>query len=397
MYKKALNFLRGSVALHCACSAPERVINLCALRNIPFWDLCHIDEEHFTLRTTRGGAELLRCAVEQSGLTAQLTVQNEAGAPVRLRGFRRRYVLLAALGVAAACIWSLSSFVWAFTVTGNDTVPTEAILRCLEKNGVAVGTPVRRIHQETLRNHVLLELTDLSWLSVNVRGCTAHIQVVERRRPPQIFSSAQRANVVASRDGLVIGVEALQGRGEVAVGDTVTAGQLLISGVSDSRFGGMRLMNAQGRIYARTWYELSLTAPLEVAQKGETARTVRRFALIAGKHRINFYTGGSILGTGCDKITAYHSLSLPFGITLPLHLAVETVTQSPLTATTRTVQQAQQEAEAQLLALFAAARTADAEVTETAFLARRRGGSLQVTLRAECVEDIALRLPQAQE
>ena len=75
--------------------------------------------------------------------------------------------------------------IWDFQVSGNDTVPTETILRALEDYGITVGSPGLHIDQETMRNHVLLALPEVSWLAVNVRGCVAHVQVVERHRPPE--------------------------------------------------------------------------------------------------------------------------------------------------------------------------------------------------------------------
>lgn len=39
MYRKVLNYLRGQVTVEVESAAPERVLNLCAAHNIPFWEL----------------------------------------------------------------------------------------------------------------------------------------------------------------------------------------------------------------------------------------------------------------------------------------------------------------------------------------------------------------------
>lgn len=235
MYAKVWNYLRGAVRFRCQSLAPERVLNLCAVHEIPFWDVKWETPEQFTLYTTREGALRLEEAAAECG--AVLRRLEERGAPAALGRMRRRYVLWCALGLLLALYGYGSLFIWDFQVTGNDTVPTEKILRALEHNGVAIGTRSLSFDQEELRNHVLLELGDISWLSVNVKGCTAHVQVVERRRPPEIVDRSRPANVVAARDGLVTKLEALDGRALVAAGAVVTRGQLLISGVSDSPLG----------------------------------------------------------------------------------------------------------------------------------------------------------------
>ena len=59
MYAKVWNYLRGTVQFQCESPAPERVLNLCAAHEIPFWDVRWETAERFTLRTTREGAAQL--------------------------------------------------------------------------------------------------------------------------------------------------------------------------------------------------------------------------------------------------------------------------------------------------------------------------------------------------
>ena len=59
-------------------------------------------------------------------------------------------------------------------------MPDEEILRALEQNGVGIGTFSFSLDPEGLRNRVLLEIPELSWLTVNVSGCRATVQVRER-------------------------------------------------------------------------------------------------------------------------------------------------------------------------------------------------------------------------
>ena len=175
MYRKAVNYLRGQAVAEVTCAAPERVVNLCAAHGIPFWDLTWLTETSFRVTTTLSGAR--RLAEVTADIGAQVTVCRKSGAPELWRRCRHRYVLLAAAGLLMLMMALGSTHIWAFQVTGNDTVPTETILRTLEKYGVALGAR-SRIRQEELRNHVLLELPDVVWLTVNMRGCTAHVQVV---------------------------------------------------------------------------------------------------------------------------------------------------------------------------------------------------------------------------
>ena len=53
MYRSLFNFLQGNILLQIESPYPERVINLCGVHGITFWDLRWMDETTFTLRTTR--------------------------------------------------------------------------------------------------------------------------------------------------------------------------------------------------------------------------------------------------------------------------------------------------------------------------------------------------------
>lgn len=391
MYRSLFNFLQGNVLLQVESPYPERIINLCGVHGIPFWDLRWRDETTFTLRTTRRNARRLRQAVKSVACT--ITIGRERGVPGFLRRFRKRYVLLAGAAVFGILLLCGQLFIWDFEVEGNETIPTETILRALEDYGVGVGTWSLSLDQEALRNHVLLKLHDVSWMAVNVRGCTAHVQVVERRRPPAIVRDGERANVVARRAGLVTRVEALGGTAQVMVGAVVTEGQLLISGVTDFDAVGVRLSHGMGRVWARTWYELSVSVPLQCTEKVNESRKVTRLALAFGKHRIKLYGKGSITDNECDKITKYKPWTLPGGYRLPVTVVVETVTRYDTAVCERTEDAARQEGEAALLQALREMLPPEATVEDTKFSVSRQGQTLQVLLRAECLEQIGESVP----
>ena len=391
MYKRLVNFIQGSVLLQVESAYPERVINLCSAHSIPFWDVQWRSAICFTMRTTPGGERRLRQAAAQTD--ASVRRLDRDGAPVLARRLRHRYLLLAGGAVLLALLLASNFFIWDFEVTGNDTVPEEVILRALEKQGLTVGCPGLSVDQETLRNHVLLELQDVSWLAVNVKGCVAHIQVVERHRPPALMEERQPANVIAARDGLVTKVEALDGRAEVMQGSTVTRGQLLISGVTDGGSYGMRLVRGMGNVWARTWYEQSTLVPLKTELCGSEDKTFTRFALDFGKHRIKFYGKGSVTATDCDKITVYKPWVLPGGLRLPVTLVTERWAVRDMAEGERTLEQARQEGETLLVHQLTEQLGENGTVTETRFATARQGDYLLVTMKAECLEQIGVSVP----
>ncbi len=395
MYRKITNFLQGHVKVQVESPYPERIVNLCAVHEIPFWDLRWQDAISFHMCTTRKGLRRLRRVTE--AIDCRLTQGREQGAPMLLGRLRKHYALLGGLAAFLILLFGGNFFIWDFRVTGNETVPTETILRSLEEYGITVGSPGMYIDQERMRNHVLLELPDLSWLVVNVKGCVAHVQVVERQRPPQILNDKEISNVVACRDGLVTKVEVLDGKGQVASGSTVIKGQILISGVADSAQTGLRLMHSLGEVWARTWYDLSALVPLVVEGQVTEEKTFTHVALDFGKQRIKLYAKGSMTQANCDKIIQYKPLTLPGGLRLPVTLVTERTSAYTTQPVRRTLEEAHAEGEALLLQLLEQQMTDGGSVTQTRFAAAQQGDYLLVTLTAECLEQIGQQILLPQE
>ena len=392
MYRGFVNYLRGQTVLEVSSATPERVVNLCAAGGVPFWNVTWLTAERLQFTTTRSGERRLREITAE--LNAEVSVVERSGAPELWRRVRRRYVLLGAAALLPLVLAVSAGRIWGFEVSGNNTVATPEILQALERCGVAVGTRGVGLDQDDLRNRVLPLLPDVVYLAVNVRGCTAHVQVVERTRPPHLYRDSDVQNVVAARDGLITKIEALDGVTCVQVGDTVQAGQVLLGGVADSP-RGCRYMRAHGRIRARTWYCWTVPVPLDVCEKTGEEGAVTRVAVDIGRQRIKLYTGGSVLPVDCDKITEYRGLRLPFGLRLPVTLAVEKTVTHTVYDGQRAEDDARAEGERQLLAQLRQTIGEDGAILQTDVSARRQGAYLMVTLRAECEEQIGVDAPLA--
>ena len=390
MLKKLMNRTRGQVRLRITCPYPERVLNLCSARNLAFWDLEWEGDDRFTCRMSRRDFRVLRQSGES--LNCQWEVLRKEGAPYILGRLRRRQALAA--GIVLWGLWlALSSvLIWDIRITGNRSVPREEILRVLEKNGVRRGVWGLSINGEDIRNHVLLEIPELSWIAVNVTGCRANVQVRERRPAPELLNRKAPCNIVSRRDGLILSVQATGGVPQVLRGMSVTEGQLLISGVEDTGTFGTRLTAGLGRVEGRTWYTLTANVPLSGQVKRYTGSETRLHSLIFGIRRIKFFANSSIDRMQCDKITARTPVSI-FGVSLPIILETETLRPYETETVVFSQQQRQTEMQAVLEAYLHSLVDPYGTVTATEISSRLRGDILTVTLTAECREELGKTVP----
>lgn len=397
MLKKTIRLLRGSVRVRARSIYPERVLNLCSARGIEFWDPAWESASELSLCIFRGDLRALRRACE--GIGAELTVERKEGAPFFLARFRRRYALLAGFALCTLLLVVNSFFIWDFEVSGNEKVPSEKILRALRDAGVHRGSFIYSFDSQELCSRVLPELKDLCWLTVNVHGCRAYVQVRERIHAPERVNESTPTNVVASRAGLVTKVRALDGEKLVLPGMSVQAGQLLISGVADT--GGTenpsvatRFFAGKGEVWARTWYELSIRIPLSYEEKIYTGEKKKSHALCWGENRVKIGTkGSSILDSSCDKIKNQTSWTL-FGIlSLPVTWETETSLRYETRVCTRTRAEAEEIGAQALRSHLASLIGEDGSVARERIASAQQGQWLLVTLSAECEQQIGKEVP----
>lgn len=390
MLRKIVNRFQGQVRVRVESAFPERVLNLCGARNLSFWDMDRESETAFSCSLSRRDFYALRRAARQIDCT--LTVVKKEGVPFFLGRFRRRHALLAGAAVCGGLLFLASFFVWDFTVVGNERVTEEEILRALERNGVGIGTFGIGLDREGIRNHVLLDIPELVWITVNVSGCRAAVQVREREQVPTPVNERAPANVVARRDGLITQIRALDGVKCVLPGTSVEAGEILISGVEDTQTVGARVMAGMGDAEARTWYTLTADLPLTVQEKRYTGEEARALSLVFGAHRVKIFGNSSISRGNYDKITGRTQWSL-FGLPLPVTSVTETYRFYETVPAQRSAARTEAAGEAILTDYLHTLVDPYGTVSSTLCASRREGDVLRVTLTAECVERIGERVP----
>lgn len=385
MLRRAVNSWRGNVTLRVESAFPERVLNLCAAHAIPFWDLTWESDISFTFTMTAASWRALQGLTERVG--ASITVTERRGLPFFLMRFRRRYALVAGLAICVLFAMVGSLFVWDFRIEGNETVSREEILRCLSRHGVSIGTFGLSIRTSELRNHVLLDIPELSYIAVNVSGFRANIQVRERLEPPESVDKRDLGNTVAERDGLITQIKPYDGEKMVLPGTMVKKGELLISGVVDDEQAGTRFLRGMGEVYARTWYDLRCQVPITAEKKVYEEKTSTRYAICFGERRINLYNSSSIPGENCDKIVTRTKLSLPGGVTLPITIVKETIR----TYTTQTVEREEEQAAAwsqAVLERYLLQEMGDGTVEKNNLATAQVDGQYLTQLKAECTQEI---------
>ena len=396
--KRLMNYLLGVVRVRVTGPFPERLLNLCAQGGVPFGGVEWMDGH--TLRLTARRRALGRLTELAGRVDCQVEVEGRRGLPEVLGRFRTRYAFLIGMAFALCAVGVLSRFVLTIQVTGNQQVPTAVILSELRRLGVRPGVYGPALDRKQLAQEALLELDGLSWMALNLHGTRLEVVVREAVKAPERVDTAENVDLIAEADGLVVKVEPELGDSLVEPGDTVAAGDILISGTvtleppmySDAPERYYQV-HARGRVWARTWRTLTAAIPLEAAVKDYTGRERSVWSVQLFGRRVEIFGTTSISWSEYDKITTVRQAALPSGDLLPLSLVRETVREYE----PRTVQvdrdAARELLEEELLARLEEQIGPDGTVSAYQCTARETGGRLEVTLTAECREEICAERP----
>ncbi len=379
----------GIVRLGIKGARPEAVLNGCAFAGIELWGLECVDECRVEVLARESQLEDIRKICLRCMCDAEV-ISIRGGSRWR-KLIRRRVVLIIAAAIVFLLLILSSLFIWDIEVEGNKNISSGEILRSLAEYGIAEGCFWPGLPIDIIRSDVIAENPEIAWLTVNISGSKANVLIEERIEKPEIYSEINAADIIASHSGVIRRMSVMNGKPMAAAGQTVLAGDVIVSGTMESLTGGTRYVRALADIQAETWYELTAACPIETLRKTVTEKSTAKFALKAGKSRINFYFGSGKDIDVCDKITHEYKLGIPGLFTLPVSIISERYEYRDHTAGECCLPQ---ELEARLEAWLR--ENVDGNIQEFSFSHAESGGLLVVTMRARCLENIAetVELPQ---
>ena len=230
-----------------------------------------------------------------------------------------RYRLGVPIGVIASIllIFLSSGVIWDVRVDGAERVREEDVKAVLRECGLTVGSRKSDIDVGEIENAALILSDEISWISVNVIGTVAKVEIRELDFAPEVDEPAA-ANIVASENGRILGFEDIKGNIAVHIGDAVSRGQLLIGGIYGDEENDFRYTVAKGRVLAEVERELIEEIPRAYAKKSYTGEQKCEKTLVFFKKEIKIFSNCGNLYPSYDKIEAIEYLRTPNGYELPV-------------------------------------------------------------------------------
>ena len=250
----------GYMRVDCPRTAAEDILNIMWENNIISWDYFEADDRFFFSVSQWEYRRL--CAVFPHPEQMQPT---QCGLWNLLSHLWRRPGLL--VGAVAACLVMVmgSLVVWEVRVEGEERIPVEKIKTALAESGLSVGTPLSSLDRAGISADVLQREPELAYIGINIKGNVVYVEVRERQSAPGEDGQEKEggANLVASCDAIIDSLAVRTGDVVVHTGQVVRAGQLLVSGVTNSHAGNKgRHAFLPHRLYLAGELQLQLDAIL---------------------------------------------------------------------------------------------------------------------------------------
>ena len=327
---KEVRFLVGHIRIKVSGEYPEQFLNACILENIEFRKL------------KRQGSDLvmnipLGCleTAEQLALRMMLEFTIVKKSPsIHFGDFvKSRVWLCSILSLFTVFLVISQCMVLRIEIVGNKLVTDEEILWVLRQEGIGIGSIGSRIDSQWLKPRVLLKIPELSWFYINIKGCTAFVNVREHTPAPEVINEQEFLDLTADKSGMVKNIDVHSGSAAVKSGDMIRKGEVVISSKVESEYTAARYVRASGVVKGTTWYTIKLQIPLTTQKKEFTGKEKTVKSIIFSGKRINLSILYGIPYVFYDKITLYENFSLPGGYVLPFTLEKETLKEVRLVQT----------------------------------------------------------------
>ena len=300
----------------------EEFLNLCMRYGFSYYDI-RIDKENKKAYIDVPASQYKNVMTACKMWQIRAKDNGKYGLPTRIFSYRKRWGIIIGLCASIAIFCLAQSVLWRVDVVGNERLSDDEIIQALSENGMKVGDFINKLDTSHIEQSVMINHDDVAWISVNIVGNVAHVEVIEVIDTKIKEKEGAPANLISLYDAQIISLEVYTGFTCVKEGDFVRAGELLVSGIYKSEKAPLRYTRASGGVYGRVTKTFEIEIPLIQAQKVPTGEKITKKTLIFFGNSINFFTNYRNLPISYDIINYVYTFN-PFSLgELPISISVD--------------------------------------------------------------------------
>ena len=301
------NYMRGYVIIKIEGLSLEKFINACVQKGIYLWEIKRINYTTMEAKVGIKGFKILKKLSRKCGCRVYISKKN--GYPFWAHKVKKRKMLLMGAFFSCLLLMIASSFIYSINIVGNDRVSSEEIISALEDVGLKAGANKYFVDLRDIENRLLIELHDLAWVGIELKGVYAKVEVVEKVPVPEKVEKDIPCDVVSTKNGVIEKVIARNGDAVVKKGDIVSKDDLLITGIiKRENMPNILYVHSYGEVYAKTYYETTKSMSSIETKQEKTGNQHKKYMIKIGSMELS-------IGGGQIPFTTYiteKSIKSPF-------------------------------------------------------------------------------------
>lgn len=251
MFISILRWFLGYVEFKIIGRFPERFMNVTINNGINVWD-AQPQEGFILAKMSAKSYKYIRPYAKKSKVILKIT--QKFGLPFIIKKNKTRYGIVAGAICLIFLLAFLPRFVWVINISGNQTISETHLKEALKQSGLEIGTKGEDVDVYSVARNTTLKIDTIAWMSVNMEGCVANVEIKEKTVKPKLDDDSSVYNVKANKDGVILSIEAYNGKPMIKVGSAVSQDQLLVSGVVEDKNGDNIFVCANAKVLAQTTY-----------------------------------------------------------------------------------------------------------------------------------------------
>ena len=261
------------------------------------------------------------------------------GMPIVFRKYNYRIGLILGIIFFFTALLLSPKFIWEININGIENATYKEVEQLLYDSGIKLGAFSPLIDRSRTCSEILLNSDKLSWISVNIQGSSANVEILERDFTATSSVKGDAANIIAKKDGYIIDTDIKKGLRIVKDYAMVKKDEILVSGIYDTGKMGTRYVYSEAKISAVINDVFTAEIPLKnVIKRYDKEIVTEKSVKIYGK-TINILKNSSLNTQKYDTILREESL--PFSLFDRLPITVIKLCVLPYTEVTQTLTEAE--------------------------------------------------------
>lgn len=295
----------------------ERFINICKAQNIVLWKLNMENGSRLNARISKSDFKTI-CGIAKK-TSCRISLDGKNGLPFVMKKYRKRKIFAIALLVIAIFCFTITRFIWNIEIQGNNKISKEEILSDLAGYGIDIGKFKFKIDLDMIKNEMRMKRNDLAWLGIDIKGTNVIVTIVESIEEPEIIDESISTNIIANKNGVISKMVIRNGTARVNVGDEVSVGDLLVEGVMEGKYTGIREVNSDADIYLKSTYKKEKKEAFIQEIVERTGKMEKNVEIYINNFKI-FFNKGVPNFKNCDTIRAYKKVKLFSNYYIPIEI-----------------------------------------------------------------------------